>query len=162
MKKKLIIIIIIIIVLIGVLFILRGSEDTWICENNEWVRHGNPKASQPTDPCGENKEEQDIIVYLEENQVISSPLTVKGKARGTWFFEADFPVVLVNWDGLIIGQSIATAKQDWMTEDFVEFEVSIDFEKPDYGKNGFLIFRKDNPSGLPEYDDSFEIPILFE
>ncbi|MFH1308395.1 MAG: Gmad2 immunoglobulin-like domain-containing protein [Patescibacteria group bacterium] len=162
MKKKLIIIIIIIIVLIGVLFILRGSEDTWICENNEWVRHGNPKASQPTDPCGENKQEQDIIVYLEENQVISSPLTVKGKARGTWFFEADFPVVLVNWDGLIIGQGIASTKENWMTEDFVEFEVSIDFEKPDYGKNGFLIFRKDNPSGLPEYDDSFEVFVLFE
>jgi hypothetical protein len=93
-----------------------------------------------------------------------------GEALGTWFFEGDFPVVLVNWDGLIIAEGYATVQGDdstgssqgWMTEDFVPFEAVIEFEKPSYGKNGTLILRKDNPSGLPEHDNAIEIPILFE
>jgi len=93
---------------------------------------------------------------------ITSPVTIKGEALGTWFFEASFPVYLVNWDGLIIGEGIAQAKDDWMTEDYVPFEVTIDFETPNYGDNGALIFKKDNPSGLPEHDDAVEIPIRFK
>lgn len=26
-------------------------EDEWICDNGAWVRHGNPSASLPTEPC---------------------------------------------------------------------------------------------------------------
>jgi len=96
------------------------------------------------------------------NQVVESPLTISGEARGYWFFEADFPVVLVDWDGLIIAEGYATADGDWMTEDFVPFEATLTFEKPDYGENGALILLKDNPSGLPENDDALEVPILFE
>src|SRR5450830_1602835 len=53
------------------------------------------------------------------NQIIKSPLIIKGVARGSWFFEASFPVILTNWDGLIIAQGTAQAKSDWMTSDFV-------------------------------------------
>ena len=49
-----------------------------------------------------------------------------------------------------------------MTEDFISFEAKIEFEKPTLKNNGALILRKDNPSGLPEYDDALEIPIIFE
>jgi hypothetical protein len=31
----------------------------------------------------------------------------------------------------------------------------------DFMKQGTLIMQKDNPSGLPEHDDAFEIPIRF-
>ena len=31
-----------------------------------------------------------------ENQEITSPLTIEGEAVGNWFFEASFPVFLVN------------------------------------------------------------------
>ena len=96
------------------------------------------------------------------NQEIESPLTIEGEARGTWFFEADFPVILVNWDGLIIAEGVATAQDDWMTEDFVKFKAELNFEKPDYKNNGALILKKDNPSGLPENDDALEIPIIFK
>ena len=70
--------------------------------------------------------------------------------------------MLTNWDGLIIAEGIAQAKREWMTEDFVPFEVTLDFIKPDYGKRGTLILKKDNPSGLPEHDNALEIPINFE
>jgi len=113
---------------------------------------------------GNELEKTDLIKLYNPrpNQMITSPLSVNGEARGYWFFEGSFPVVLVDWDGLIIAQGIATAKDDWMVEDFVPFELSLEFVKPDYKNNGALILRKDNPSGLPEYDDALEIPILFK
>lgn len=114
-----------------------------------------------------NELEKIDLVRLESprpNETISSPLIIRGEARGTWFFEASFPVTLVNWDGLIIAESFATAQSEWMTTDFVPFEAKIEFEfDPNtYSNRGFLILRKDNPSGLPEHDDALEIPIYFE
>lgn len=102
------------------------------------------------------------LEYPLPGQPISSPLTIRGEARGYWFFEASFPVFLTNWDGLIIAEGVAQAQSDWMTEDFVPFEVELTFDKPDYGINGALILKKDNPSGLPENDDALEIPVIFE
>lgn len=98
------------------------------------------------------------------NDVVKSPLEVSGEARGVWFFEASFPVIVTNWDGLITGQGFATAQGEWMTEDFVPFTATIQFKNPPApeGKNnGSLILKKDNPSGLPEHDDALEIPIIF-
>ena len=60
-------------------------------------------------------------------QTINSPLSITGEARGTWFFEATFPVVLTNWDGLIIAEGYATAQGDWMTEEFVPFTAELEF-----------------------------------
>ncbi|MFA6523505.1 MAG: SdpI family protein [Candidatus Peribacteraceae bacterium] len=30
---------------------LTGSEDTWICSQGQWVKHGNPSIAIPTSPC---------------------------------------------------------------------------------------------------------------
>ncbi len=92
---------------------------------------------------------------------IASPVTIEGEAIGTWFFEGSFPVLLTNWDGVIIAEGIATAQGEWMTEDFVPFTATLTFETPAYGDNGTLILKKDNPSGLPEHDDAVELPVIF-
>jgi hypothetical protein len=94
------------------------------------------------------------------NQVIESPLTIRGEARGTWFFEGSFPIVLANWDGLIVSEHFATAKGEWMTEEFVPFEAVLEFDRQTYSNRGSLILQKDNPSGMPEHDDAIEIPVL--
>lgn len=104
------------------------------------------------------------------NEVIKSPLIVKGEARGNWYFEATFPIVLTDWDGRIIAQHYAQAESEWMTTDFVPFEATLEFENPafpgsdesHFSRRGYLILKKDNPSGLPEHDNSIEIPIFFE
>lgn len=96
------------------------------------------------------------------NTVITSPLVIKGEARGPWFFEASFPVILTNWDGLIIAEGIVTAEGEWMTADFVPFTATLNFTKPSYGNNGFLILKKDNPSDLRKFDDALEIQVKFE
>ncbi|MDP2691785.1 MAG: Gmad2 immunoglobulin-like domain-containing protein [bacterium] len=97
---------------------------------------------------------------------ISSPLKITGKARGNWYFEATFPVVLVDWDGLIIAEGYATAKDEWMTTDFVPFEATLEFTKPeDRGPQSVrssLILQRSNPSGLPENAAALEIPITFK
>ena len=116
---------------------------------------------------GETKiptQEENPLIRLDSphaGETIQNPLFIKGEARGNWFFEATFPIVLTNWDGLIIAQSYATADGEWMTENFVPFYATLEFEKPDYGGKGFLILQKSNPSGLPEHDDALEIPIKF-
>jgi hypothetical protein len=106
---------------------------------------------------------QDLIVIDTPlpNQSITSPLTITGKARGMWFFEASFPIVLVDWDGKIIAQGHADAIEDWMTEDFVHFKTTLVYKTPFYGDHGTLILQKDNPSGLPQNDDAVEIPVQF-
>lgn len=125
-----------------------------------------------TDDIYEMEDKIDLIRNIDilPGDFIESPLTITGEARGYWYFEASFPVVLVNWDGLIIAQGIATAQDEWMTEDFVPFEVTLEFESPvfenaqgdHFSRRGALIFQKDNPSGLPEFDDALEIPIRFQ
>lgn len=102
------------------------------------------------------------LFNVKENQAISSPFVIEGQVFGTWFFEGDFPVVLTNWDGLIIAETYATAQSDWMTEDIVKFKVDLEFEKPTISNRGSLIFMRDNPSDLPENDEVYEIPIRFE
>jgi len=123
-----------------------------------------PDGKSFTEYTGNELEKIDLIRidYPRPNQEIESPLIIKGEARGYWFFEGDFPVVLTDWDGLIIAQAIAQAKGEWMTEDFVQFEAQLEFEKPQYNNKGTLILRKDNPSGLPENDDALEIPVIFK
>jgi len=94
------------------------------------------------------------------NETIQSPLEIKGEARGYWFFEASFPVRLVEENGRELGRGIAQALSDWMTEDFVPFETVLEFEVPETDK-GVLILEKDNPSGLPENADELRIPVRF-
>ncbi|MDQ3008738.1 MAG: Gmad2 immunoglobulin-like domain-containing protein [bacterium] len=94
-------------------------------------------------------------------ETISSPLRITGQARGNWFFEATFPVVLTNWNGLIIAEGYAEAQGEWMTEELVPFVATLEFVTPDYGERGSLILQKANPSGLPENDDALEITIEF-
>lgn len=114
---------------------------------------------------------KEINIKIEKPEAmeeIISPLEIIGEAKGTWYFEADFPVILTNWDGEIIAETYAQTKEEWMTEDFVSFTSIIEFESPykegdpGFMKDGTIILRKANPSGLSENDDTLEIPIRFK
>ena len=45
----LLVIIAIIVAILGVRFF--SGEDDWICQNGEWVKHGNPSTEKPTISC---------------------------------------------------------------------------------------------------------------
>jgi hypothetical protein len=147
MKRTLVTVVLVLAVGAAVVYVMRPAPA------------GNGSVAVPT-PVSYN----DLIVLdapLPETTV-SSPLTVRGKARGTWYFEASFPVILTDWDGRIIAQTPAQAKGDWMTTDWVPFEAVVTFDSDvSVSSRGALILQKDNPSGLPAYDDALEITVFF-
>jgi len=151
MKKTLLIIIAVLIVAgLGIIWQLKSKQSVKVSGEN----------------IGNELEKQDLIRLTnpQPNDIIKSPLVITGEARGSWFFEASFPVILTDWDGLIIAQGVAKAQSEWMTEDFVPFTATLLFKNPAYPKNknnGSLILKKDNPSGLPAHNDALEISILF-
>ncbi len=94
--------------------------------------------------------------------VVQSPLVVTGRAAG-WYFEASFPIELRDANNVLLAQGYAEAQGDWMTSDFVPFvSVPLTFAPQQTGSLGTLILRKDNPSGLPEHDQSLSVPIIFQ
>ncbi|OGZ04740.1 MAG: hypothetical protein A2648_02775 [Candidatus Lloydbacteria bacterium RIFCSPHIGHO2_01_FULL_41_20] len=102
-----------------------------------------------------------LITLPLPNSIVKNPLTVKGEARGNWYFEASFPVKIFDSNEKQLGIIPAQAKGDWMTTAFVPFEANLFFELSTT-ESGTLVLEKDNPSGLPEHDDSISIPIRFE
>ena len=122
---------------------------------------GTVTESEPTSPAVEvSDESQNVVVTSPEAAaVVASPLTVTGKARGTWYFEASFPVKLLDDAGNQIASGIAQAEGEWMTEDFVPFSVTMEFTTT--ASFGLLVLEKDNPSGLPENAAQVVIPVQF-
>lgn len=118
------------------------------------------------DRGGSCKSDKIVLANPSVGAVVASPLSLSGRARGTWYFEGSFPVVLTDWDGKIIAQGPATAQSEWMTTAFVPFTATLTFTTPPSGNShsdrGYLILKKDNPSGLPEHDDALEIPVYFK
>ncbi len=93
--------------------------------------------------------------------VTGKEFIMKGKARGVWYFEASFPVVILDKDGKVLVSSPAQAQGDWMTSEFVPFTATMTIPVSYQGK-ATVILKKDNPSGLPENDASISFPITIE
>lgn len=142
--NNLLLILVVAVVAVGIVVFVRSqaAEDFWRMENGTWVKHGHPAMG----PEGSST----VLYYPLAGEVVSSPLVLEGEALGTWYFEGSFPIELHGDDG-IIAQTVAQAKGDWMTEEFVPFEATLVFDKPDT-ETGAMLFRKDNPSGDPEKD----------
>lgn len=92
---------------------------------------------------------------------VGSPLVITGRARGTWFFEGSFPVKIVDKGGSLVTTTHATAQGDWMTEGWVEFTATVPFNVVTTTP-AMIVLEKDNPSGLPEHDDSISFPVTLQ
>lgn len=108
-----------------------------------------------------NQEPEVAVDQPQYGALVSSPLQVSGRARGFWFFEANIPVTLKDQNGQVLAQKGFHATSDWMTEDFVPFQGTLEFTTPttDFG---VLVIQKDNPSGDPKFDAAFAIPVRFK
>lgn len=93
--------------------------------------------------------------------VTGKTFSVIGEARGTWYFEASFPVELLDSAGQPLATAVAQAQGEWMTEDFVRFKADLTVPESYIGP-ATLILKKDNPSGLPQNDASVSFPITIE
>ncbi len=152
------------------------TADAMLCPDGSAVGREGPDcefAACPAEPVPDDVQAQidsmsdRIVVDMPPaGSYIASPLHISGQARGTWYFEGDFPVVLTDWNGEIIAEHYATAQEDWMSEDFVPFTSTLEFDSPyeeglEASARGWLILHRDNPSGLPEHDAAVEIPVWF-
>lgn len=95
---------------------------------------------------------------ISNGDTINRVTTITGEAKGPWYFEGDFPVIAKDTSGQTIEAFIATAQGNWMTSNFVDFEVDIDLSNYS-GNTVVLEFQKDNPSGQPQHDDSYSIQV---
>lgn len=93
--------------------------------------------------------------------VTGKEFSVVGSARGMWYFEASFPVDVLDKDGNILVQSYATAQGEWMTEDFVPFKGDIKIPSSYIGP-ATLVLHRSNASGLPENDAQVSFPFNIE
>lgn len=181
--KKLILALLVVLIFVGVtsgfFFLLKGDAVAPVLQNitsfEECAKVNPVMESYPpqcktadgkhfTQDIGNELSKLDLITIdsPRPNAEIASPLTIEGKARGTWYFEASFPIELQSADGTVIAIAPAQAQSEWMTENFVPYKLELSFPAQPAGSKGKLILRKDNPSGLPEHDDSLIVPITFK
>lgn len=92
---------------------------------------------------------------------VGQHFSVVGDAPGTWYFEASFPIQVRDKADNKIGQTVAQAQGDWMTTEQVPFRADVVLDTA-YSGPATLVLLRDNPSGLPENDDSLELPIVIQ
>ena len=110
----------------------------------------------------DNATEDMIVVTTPLPGATSSRIVeVEGRARGNWYFEANFPIEIQSPEGDVLVRIGVQAKGPWMTTEFVPFSASLTLP-PNYHGPATLILRNDNASGLPEYDRSVSIPIVVQ
>lgn len=173
MKKLLTIfaiIIAIIIIILGFLFIINRNKspetvfcttDVKMCPDGSSVSRVPPSCEFAACPAVKNISDLIRVTTPIADAVVMSPLLIEGEARGTWYFEASFPIRIYDANNKLLGTVVAQAQSDWMTENFVPFKATLTFSKSTTS-TGTLVFEKDNPSGLPEHANELRMPIRFE
>lgn len=102
------------------------------------------------------------IENISKNDTVRPPVVIKGKARGPWFFEGQFPVEVKNANYKMIAKDVAKASGKWMTSEWVDFEATLDFTVNGKNQKGYITLRRSNASGKAELDRSFTLPVILD
>lgn len=109
----------------------------------------------------ENEQTKIKLNNVSGGDTISRTATIEGEARGSWYSEGQFSVVVKDTSDKEIGSFVAKAQGEWMTEEFVPFKTELDLS--DYsGDAAKLEFQKANPSGMEENAESHTIKVELE
>ncbi len=99
---------------------------------------------------------------LKAGQLVQPPLRLEGTVTGGgWFFEATFPIRIVDADGTVLGTTTARAEGDWVSTGTVPWSAMLDFGAA-HSATGTVVFMSDNPSGDPAKAKVFSVPIRFK
>jgi len=164
-KTTIIVLIIVLAIVVGAWWMLSQGGTEQPTDEPNGMDNGNEEPPEE-EPNGEEQETFEVnnnlkLSNIQPDKVVQSPLLVKGEARGSWYFEGSFSVILENGNGEEISSAQAEAQGEWTTEEFVPFEAELSFEEPETN-TGTLILEKANPSGMPDKDVSEEIPVKFK
>lgn len=144
MNMKIWIPILVVVIAGGALLYVQAGKNQAPAKNPVIVSNPNIQVSQPV-----------------ANSTIASPLNITGQAKGTWYFEASFPIKIYNSSNVLIGQTVGQAQGNWMTTSFVPFTATLTFPAQTPGSSGTIVFEKDNPSGELTNADSYAVNITF-
>ena len=92
---------------------------------------------------------------------VPATFTFTGEARGTWYFEASFPLEVISASGAQLVQLPVQAQGEWMTTNFVPFSAEVTLPAT-YKGAATIILHNDNPSGLPENAKSLTILVVIQ
>ena len=152
----------IIIVLLGGWLVLRHYNSTVVVTAPTPTPEGEKTAAN-LPYLGSPATANDIVIDKpKQADQVNSPLTLSGKARGSWYFEANAPVIVIDTTGRTLGQGHITATGDWMTTNFVPFTGTITFTlATDTPEAGAVVFFNDNPSGQASTSKFMAVPVYF-
>jgi len=136
--------------------LIVGKNNNSIINDNQ-QSSSNPPAVIEYSNCSN----QDISLNLPAlNSTVTSPLDIIGQAKGNWFFEGSFPIIITDANGTKLGQTTAQAQDDWTTANSVTFKASLKFAADQTTTSqGWLILQNDNPSGDPKLAARLHYPI---
>lgn len=90
---------------------LNTPENSWICVNNEWVKHGNPDETKPQGKCGDIVSGTD---FIEKGNIVK----YQGKSTWSLVYEKpgapalNIPLVFTSKSQCKMGQSIVTCEDE--------------------------------------------------
>ncbi|MDZ7799100.1 MAG: Gmad2 immunoglobulin-like domain-containing protein [Patescibacteria group bacterium] len=159
-KKTFITALVLILIVIGVSSIYWFTKGSVNKQTNQAANENeNLEKTRPGNREGLSNEI--VVENIEDNQVITSPLTIEGQAKGTWFSEGEMPFRLVSQGGLVLREGSIFADGNWMTDNFVDFKVEIEFEAENIEK-GYIYITQSNPRGLEKELEELCLPVLFK
>ena len=155
MKTVAIVFAVIIVILLGILIFVQPAKGPTVTQTaSSTVETGQSQTAISADGHLE-------VSLPHPDDVITSPVAIEGLVTGGgWFFEASFPIKVLDGNGAVIGTGQAQALSDWTSTGTVPFSASIVFTAPHY-TTGTIVFSRDNPSGAIQNVESFSMPILF-
>ncbi len=133
----------------------------WLGLSNKNVETQEPAVETPEIVYVNSNDDMIVPELPFPGAVTGKEFSVIGKARGNWYFEASFPVEVLDEDGNTLAKSYATAQGEWMTTEFVPFKGEVKIPETYIGP-ATLVLHKDNASGEPDKDASISFPIVIE
>lgn len=128
--KKVIVVAILLIIGTGLLLLLNGSQNTWICQNGNWVKNGKPTTSMPTKSCvatnnsifTANSNANIQLLSPKAGDTLSSQFAIKGQAR---VFENQLNFRIKNSTGQALIEGTMAAKSPAAGGTFGPFEATV-------------------------------------
>lgn len=120
------------IVLLSVLMILFAYvlKDKDLCCTNDLCKKFTNICEDSSDILNITSKNGVVLTLenIQENETVDMGTVINGSITGSWFFEGEFPVRILNTEMEILDTLVAKANEDWMTEENVKFELLLDFD----------------------------------
>ena len=115
--------------------------------------------SQPAQMTGNTA---DLVTFsIKPGDTVSGKMSAEGTISGSYFFEGNIVVDILDSDKNIVKVGSGTATTDWTTDGPVTFTTTLDFTWVD-GDTAYIRIKNDNESGDPARDKFIDIPVVLE